>query len=77
MVQSLLVTPLGQTVFGADLSSLGTPVPATARILVELKVGGKVHITSTLEDEKTTIDLLDKAMEAIDGPRLPVEDTRR
>ena len=45
-------------------------VPATARVVVSRKVDGSLDIQSTLEEEDT-INLLDEAMEAIDGQRLP------
>lgn len=59
--------------FNVHISELTSPNPAVQRILIEVGVGDNaVRITSTT-DEKDTIDILDAAMEAIDGKRLPSE----
>ena len=46
--------------------------PAVARVVVSLKVDGSYEIDSTTGKEET-IDMLDKALECIDGQRLPPE----
>lgn len=61
------------TKLGASLSEVHSPRPAIARILVERGVNGSVHVTSTLEEAETSVQLLDEAMEALDGQRLPPE----
>ena len=58
--------------FKEPLTAIQSNHPATARVLVEVRVNGEFLITSTL-GEPETVDLLDKAMEAIDGQRLPPE----
>jgi hypothetical protein len=59
--------------FNLTLSQIHSARPATKRVLVEISVSGDVHISSTTEEEDT-INILDKAMEAIDGQRLPPTD---
>lgn len=54
-----------------SLSQISSFWPATKRILVEVGTSGELRISSTLESEEDTIQLLDEAMEAIDGQRMP------
>jgi hypothetical protein len=54
-----------------SLAEVSSPRPATARVLVERTLGGTLIISSTLDSEESTIQMLDEAMEAIDGQRLP------
>jgi len=56
---------------GMSLAEISSPRPATARVLVERGVNGDLHISSTLGGEEETVQMLDEAMEAIDGQRLP------
>lgn len=56
---------------GMSLSEIHSPRPAVARVLIERSINGDLHISSTLSDGETTVQILDEAMEAIDGQRLP------
>jgi hypothetical protein len=56
--------------FNLSRAQVSSQRPATLRVLLEVDVSGTLHISSTTEEEKT-IEVLDRAMEAIDGQRLP------
>ena len=53
-----------------NCTSVNSMTPAVARIMVSRKVDGSLDIQSTLEPEES-VQLLDEAMEEIDGQRLP------
>lgn len=53
-----------------NLTAVNATTPAVSRVMVSVGVDGTLHIDST-EDESETIDILDRAMEAIDGHRVP------
>lgn len=57
--------------FGMSLAEISSPRPATKRILIEVGVDGSISVSSTLPDAETTVQLLDEAMESVDGKRLP------
>lgn len=56
--------------FNEELWTISDRQPATARVLVWRDISGQLHLRSTV-DEKETIDILDGAMESIDGQRFP------
>jgi hypothetical protein len=56
--------------FNHTLSEIHSSQPATQRVLGEVSINGDIHVSSTTETAET-IELLDKAMEACDGQRLP------
>ena len=60
----------GNKLFCLSLSEVPSPRPATARVLIERRVDGQFELRSTLSPEET-IEVLDGAMESIDGQRLP------